>query len=70
MFVGVGFLLNGNMLVVVWKDSLIVRLGPDEGAEECSIISLATPLATMPSTHGTTLGEMRCRRRSATSSSS
>ncbi len=30
MFGGVGFLLNGNMLVGVWKDSLIVRLGPDE----------------------------------------
>jgi len=32
MFGGVGFLLNGNMLVGVWKDSLIVRLG-DEQAE-------------------------------------
>ena len=31
MFGGVGFLLNRNMLVGVWKDSLIVRLGPDEG---------------------------------------
>ena len=31
MFGGVGFLLNGNMLVGVWKDSLIARLGPDEG---------------------------------------
>jgi TfoX/Sxy family transcriptional regulator of competence genes len=31
MFGGVGFLLHGNMLVGVWKDSLIVRLGPDEG---------------------------------------
>ena len=31
MFGGVGFMLNGNMLVGVWKDSLIVRLGPDEG---------------------------------------
>jgi TfoX/Sxy family transcriptional regulator of competence genes len=30
MFGGVGFLLNGNMLVGVWKDSLIVRLGPEE----------------------------------------
>lgn len=30
MFGGVGFLLNGNMLVGVWKDSLIVRLGPDQ----------------------------------------
>ena len=31
MFGGVGFLLDGNMLVGVWKDSLIVRLGPDAG---------------------------------------
>ena len=31
MFGGVCFLLNGNMLVGVWKDSLIVRLGPDRG---------------------------------------
>src|SRR2546426_6404780 len=30
MFGGVGFLLHGNMLVGVWKDSLIVRLGPEE----------------------------------------
>ena len=29
MFGGVGFLLNGNMLVGVWKDTLIVRLGAD-----------------------------------------
>ena len=33
MFGGVGFLLHGNMLVGVWKDSLVVRLGPDEGDE-------------------------------------
>jgi hypothetical protein len=33
MFGGVGFLLNGNLLVGVWKDSLIVRLGNDEGDE-------------------------------------
>jgi TfoX/Sxy family transcriptional regulator of competence genes len=33
MFGGVGFLVNGNMLVGVWKDSLIVRLGADEGEE-------------------------------------
>lgn len=31
MFGGVCFLLNGNVLVGVWKDSLIVRLGPDRG---------------------------------------
>jgi hypothetical protein len=33
MFGGVGFLLNGNMLLGVWKDSLIVRLGPEQGDE-------------------------------------
>jgi hypothetical protein len=33
MFGGICFLLNGNMLVGVWKDSLIARLGPDEGDE-------------------------------------
>ena len=33
MFGGVGFLLNGNMLVGVWKDSLIVRVGPEQGEE-------------------------------------
>ena len=33
MFGGVGFLLNGNLLVGVWKDSLCVRLGPDKGDE-------------------------------------
>src|SRR5256885_801175 len=31
MFGGIGFLLNGNMLVGVWKDSLIVRLGDEPG---------------------------------------
>ena len=30
MFGGVGFLLNGNMCVGVWKTSLIVRLDPNE----------------------------------------
>jgi hypothetical protein len=29
MFGGVGFLLNGNIVVGVWKDSLIARVGPD-----------------------------------------
>jgi TfoX/Sxy family transcriptional regulator of competence genes len=33
MFGGVGFLLNGNMLVGVWKESLIVRLGDDQGED-------------------------------------
>lgn len=30
MFGGICFLLNGNMLVGVWKSFLIVRLGPDQ----------------------------------------
>ena len=33
MFGGVGFLLNGNLLVGVWKDSLIVRLEPEESTD-------------------------------------
>ena len=33
MFGGICFLLNGNMLVGVWKDSLIARLGPVQGDE-------------------------------------
>jgi hypothetical protein len=33
MFGGIGFLLNGNMLVGVWQDCLIARVGPD-GYEE------------------------------------
>ena len=28
LFGGIGFLLDGNMLVGVWKTSLVVRLGP------------------------------------------
>lgn len=31
MFGGVAFLLHGNMLVCVWQDSLITRLGPERG---------------------------------------
>jgi TfoX/Sxy family transcriptional regulator of competence genes len=30
MFGGIGFLLKGNMCVGVWKDSLIVRVGPEQ----------------------------------------
>ena len=33
MFGGVGFLLDGNLLVGVRKDSLLVRLGPDQNDE-------------------------------------
>ena len=33
MFGGVGFLLRGNLLVGIWKDSLIVRLGRDRASE-------------------------------------
>jgi hypothetical protein len=31
MFGGIAFLLNGNMLVGVWQDSLIARLGVERG---------------------------------------
>lgn len=33
MFGGVGFLLNGNMLVGIWHDSLIARLGVEQAEE-------------------------------------
>lgn len=33
MFGGLAFLLGGNLLVGVWKDSLLVRLAPDESDE-------------------------------------
>ena len=33
MFGGVGFLLNGNLLVGVWKESVCVRLGPEQAEE-------------------------------------
>jgi hypothetical protein len=33
MFGGVGFLLDGNMLVGVWKDALIARVGPGAYAD-------------------------------------
>lgn len=32
MFGGLGFLVNGNMFVGVWKCSLIVRIGPENYA--------------------------------------
>lgn len=36
MFGGRGFLLNGNLLVAVRKDSVLVRLGPEQGDEALS----------------------------------
>ncbi len=33
MFGGLCFLLNGNMLVGVWKNSLIARVGPEQAQE-------------------------------------
>ena len=33
MFGGIGFLLNGNMCVGVWKESLIARVGPEQYEE-------------------------------------
>lgn len=31
MFGGICFLLHGNMLVAIWVDGLVARLGPDVG---------------------------------------
>jgi hypothetical protein len=36
MFGGLAYLLRGNMLVGVWQDSLIVRLGPERGEKALS----------------------------------
>ena len=36
MFGGIGFLLSGNMCVGVWKEFLIVRIGPDAYNEALS----------------------------------
>ena len=33
MFGGVAFLLDGNLLVGVWQDSLVARLGGEQGDE-------------------------------------
>lgn len=33
MFGGVGFLLNGNLLLGVWKDSLVARLGSEQASQ-------------------------------------
>ena len=33
MFGGVGFLFNANLIVGIWKDSLCVRLGPEQAEE-------------------------------------
>ena len=33
MFGGIGFFLNGNMLAGILRDSMIVRLGPEQGPE-------------------------------------
>jgi hypothetical protein len=33
MFGGMCFFLNGNICVGVWKNSLIARLGPEQGAD-------------------------------------
>lgn len=32
MFGGTGYMLNGNMMAGVFRDSLILRLGPEDGA--------------------------------------
>ena len=60
MFGGLGFLLNGNMCVGVWKNSLIARVGPDEydaalslpGAKEFDITGRAMRGWVLVENHG------------------
>lgn len=33
MFGGMGYLLNGNMCVGIWKDSLVIRVGVDSASD-------------------------------------
>jgi TfoX/Sxy family transcriptional regulator of competence genes len=33
MFGGIGFMLNDRMTVGVWKDSLVVRIDPEDGED-------------------------------------
>ena len=33
MFGGVGYLMNGNMLVGIWQQSLILRLGAEQSGQ-------------------------------------
>ena len=33
LFGGIRFLLNGNLCARVWKDKLVLRLGPDEAGD-------------------------------------
>jgi TfoX/Sxy family transcriptional regulator of competence genes len=58
MFGGIGFLLNGNMLVGVWKDSLIVRLGPDDGVRT---LAKQTAAVNLPKERGNMV-YLRCQR--------
>jgi TfoX/Sxy family transcriptional regulator of competence genes len=50
MFGGIGFLLNGNLLVGVRKDSLLVRLGPEQREEalKAAHVSRLKPLQNGP----------------------
>jgi TfoX/Sxy family transcriptional regulator of competence genes len=43
MFGGLGFLLNGNMLVGVWENSMIARIGPDQ-AEDALLEAHVRPM--------------------------
>ena len=43
MFGGVGFLLNGNLLVGVWKESLIARLGPQQSNRRSHLARWLSP---------------------------
>jgi TfoX/Sxy family transcriptional regulator of competence genes len=50
LFGGIGFLLNGNLLVGVRKDSLVARLGPEKSDEalKAAHVSRLKPLQNGP----------------------
>jgi hypothetical protein len=51
------FLLNGNMLVGVWRDSLIVLLGPDDGDNPLKEPHAKESVNTGPAMKGLVLAE-------------
>jgi hypothetical protein len=51
MFGGICYLINGNMFFGVWKDYLIVRMGPDLAAEKLKhdhLLDIGPPESVLP----------------------
>ena len=62
MFGGIGFLLNGNMLVGVWKDSLIVRPQQPCSADPYAPLRQIDAAARAGRDHLSFLNRRSCRR--------